>query len=651
MFEFVRKHTKLIMGVLFVLIIPSFVLFGIDSYTGFMSGAGKVASVNGVSITQTEWDEALRRETDRLRNANPGLDISLLDTPTFKYSVLERMVRDRVLAAAATDEHLSVSNERLAATLREDPAIANLRQPDGKLDMQAYERLLAQQGMTPEGFEALVRGDLSRQQVLEGVLGSSFSTPAQAGVTLNAFLEQRKVRLLHFAPAEHSASVTPTDADLQTYYQQHQGQYQAPETASVEYLVFDLDSLKKDITPSEEDLRTYYKQNEALLGKPEERRAAHILIAAAKDAPAAEREKAKARAEELLAKLRQNPASFADEARRSSQDDVSAAKGGDLGSFQRNRGRDSGLDPALVEAIFTLAKKGDISDVVETEFGYHILQLGDITAANLPPFEQVRAKLADDFRTQEAQKRFVIAAEDFRNGVYEQADTLAPTAEKLKLSLQRADNIGRTPAQGATGALASPQFLAALFNPGSIEKKENTEAIEIGPNQIAAGRLLSYQPAHARPFDEVKDQVRQAFIAQRAAELAAQQGQARLKEWNEKPDSATGLAAAIDLSRENTHQQPPQVVEAVLRADPAKLPTFVGVNLGADGYTIARIEQVLPRATPTPEQAAQELQRYTQAWTMVEGSSYYEELKTRYKAKITAPAPTLGAALQAPAGH
>ena len=641
MFEFIRRHNKLIMGVLFLLIVPSFVLFGVGDYTRFNEGASKVASVNGTAITQMEWDNAHRMETDRLRAANPSLDGSLLDSPALKYATLERLVRDRVMLAAANDEHLIATDARLAAELQQDPTISGLRRADGTLDMERYRQLLAQQGLTPEGFEANVRHDLSSRQVLGGVVESGFASQAQADVAMNAFLERREARVVRFTPAEFAAKVTPTDADLEAFYQANVARYQAPESVKIEYLVLDLEGVKKAVNVSEQDLRTYYEQNAASFGAPEERRASHILIVAPKDAPAAEREQAKAKAEQLLAQLRQAPDTFADVARQSSQDDASAPSGGDLGSFQR----DKGIDPVISQTTYALAKQGDISDVVESDFGYHIVRLTGIKAAAVPPFETMRAQLEDQFRTQEAQKQFSEMAEEFRNGVYEQSDSLQPMADKLKLPIHTADNVTRTPAANATGVLANTRFLDALFSADSLDKKRNTEALDVGGNQLVSGRVVTHSAAHARPFAEVRDDVRTAFVNQRGAEQARNEGQARLKAWTEQPATATSLPAPVTLSRDEPQGQPSQLVEAVLRADPSKLPAFVGVDLGGDGYAVAQVEKVLPHAEQTADLATQSRQRYEQLWGLAEAVSYYETLKARYKAQILVPRPEASSAL------
>ena len=635
MFDAIRKHNKIIMWILGLLVFPSFIFFGIEGYGRFNEGANKVAEVDGHAITQTEWDNAHRLEVDRARAANPTLDLNLLDSPVMKYASLERLVRDRVLAAAAQGEHLGVSDAALAAALEQDPAIAALRGPDGRLDMEGYKRLLAAQGLTPEGFEARMRSDLSMQQVLGGIATSELVSQANVDAAMNAFLERREVRVLRLAPKDFAARVSPTEAELQAYYKTHEAQYQVPESVNIEYIVLDLDSVKKAVNVSEQDLRTYYEQNAATLGTPEERRASHILIAAPKDAPAAEREKAKAKAEALLAEVRAAPKQFAEIAKKNSSDDVSAPSGGDLGWFQQQKG----TDPAIAQATFKLAKVGDISDLVQSDFGYHIIELTGIKPAKVPPFEQERAKLEDQLRTQQAQRQFTEMADSFTNGVYEQSDSLKPVADKLKLSIHTADGVTRNPAKDATGALASPKFLNALFGADALSNKRNTEAVEVGPNQLASGRVLAHTAAHAKPFAEVQDAVRTAFIAQRSAELAREDGQAKLKAWLAKPASATDLPAAIAVSRDAPQDQPAVLVEAVLRADPTKLPHFVGVDLGAEGYAIAQIDKVLPPVEQSAEQKAQNRTRYTQLWTLAEVRSDYDLLKARYKAKILVPMP------------
>jgi peptidyl-prolyl cis-trans isomerase D len=632
MFESIRKHSKIVMFLLFLLIIPSFVLVGIDS-NYFSEKSPVVARVDGEKINQTDWDNAHRMESDRIRAQSPSVDPKFLDTPQARYATLERMVRDRVLAAAAQKMHLVTTDARLARSLQDIPAIAQLRRPDGTLDAEAYRALVGAQGLTPEGFEANVRRDLSVNQVMGGVMSTAFGADAQVKLALDALYERREVQVARFKTEDFSSKVAVTDADLEAYYKAHPAQFQQTEQAAIEYVVLDIDSVRAGITLSDDDLRTYYKENVDRLAGKEERRASHILINATKDVPAADREKAKARATELLEQVRKIPASFADVAKKSSDDKSSAAQGGDLSFF----GRGAMVKP-FEDAAFAM-KKGDISDVVETDFGYHIIQLTDIKKPPTPSFEELRASMEKDLKQQQAQRKFAEVAEAFANSVYEQADSLKPIAEKLHLKLQTATGVTRTPAPGAQGPLANAKFLEALFAEDSLEKKRNTEAVEVGTSQMAAGRVTSYAPAKTLPLDEVRARVRTLYVAQKAAELARKEGEMQLAAWKSGSAPATGLGAAVEVSREQTHNLPRSVVDAALHAPAEPLPAWTGVDLGGEGYAVVKVNRVVPRQAPEAGRAAQERQQFAQWLMTAEGLAYYELLKQRFKVQIKTPRP------------
>ncbi len=631
MFDLVRKHTKVLMFLMFLLIIPAFVLVGLDGYNQFNSTDTKVASVAGRDITQSEWDFAHRNDSERLRASMPTIDPKLLDSPDARYATLERLVRERVLAEASEKARLATSDARLARELQRNPTIAALRGPDGKLDMERYRQLAASQGLTPDGFEARVRRDLSLRQVEAGVLTTGFTPRAVADVALGAFFEKRELQLARFPAGDYLSRITPTDAEIEAYYKANPQLFQAPESVAIEYVVLDLDTIKKTMVLNEQDLKSYYDQNVGRLSGKEERRASHILITAGKDMPAAEREKAKARAQALLAEVRKNPAQFAELAKKNSQDPGSAAAGGDLDFFVRGA-----MVKPFEDAAFAM-KKGEISDLVESDFGFHIIQLTDVKSPAPRSFDDLRAGIEADLKTQQAQRRFSEAAESFTNTVYEQSDSLKPVADKLKLEIRTASAVQRAAAAGAQGALASPNFLAALFSDDAVKKKRNTEAVEVGPNQLASGRVVSYAPARTLPLAEVLAQVREKVIATGAAELARKDGQARLAAWKASPAQLT--EKAIVVSRDQAQGLAPKVLDAALRADPTALPIQVGVDLGADGYAVINVKRIVSRAAPDDAAGKQAQDQVAQLWASAESQAYYEILKERFKVRINVPRP------------
>jgi peptidyl-prolyl cis-trans isomerase D len=633
MFDFVRKHTKIMMGLMFLLIIPSFVLFGIDGYNRFREGGDVVATVGDESISRAEWDANHKTEVDRLRAAMPNIDPKLLDSPSARYVTLERMVRERALAQASKDARLTTSDARLARDLQDNPAIASLRKPDGSLDMDRYRQLLGAQGMSPEMYEARLRNDIAVRQVELGITQTALVANTSADEALKAFFERREIQVANFKAQDFAAQVKPSDADIEAYYKANTTQFQAAEQAAVEYVVLDINAVRKSITLSEADVKSYYEQNAARLSGQEERRASHILITAAKTSSQEERDKAMSKAKELLQIVKQKPESFAEVARKNSQDPGSASNGGDLDFFARGA-----MVKPFEEAAFAL-KKGEISDVVTSDFGFHIIKVTDIKTPKQKSFDELRASLEDELKNQQARAKFAEAAELFTNLVYEQSDSLKPVAQKLKLEIQTANNISRVPAQGVSGALANPKLLAALFSPESVEQKRNTEAVEVGTSMLAAARISQYTAPRTLALDEVRPAVQYRLVAARSAELAKQAGADKLAAWQAKPESAS-LASPVTVSRNQSANVSPAVVDKALRADPAKLPLLMGVDLGEQGYAVVRVAKVVPRET-LENVKKQERAQYAQTWNQAESQAYGKLLQQRFKTSIKEAQPGL----------
>src|SRR5262245_42656465 len=607
MFEFVRTHTKLLQFVLVLLIFPSFVFFGIQGYSRFMDGgAATVAKVDGRAITRAEWDQAHQRQVERMRLQFPNVDVKLFDNAATRRETLENLVNERLLLAAAYQEQLTVGDERLRRIFVEDPQFAPYRNPDGTVN----PTILQAQGMTSKMFVEQLRQELAMQQVLRGVSGSGVAPAGVAGSALDALFQRRTIAYQRFDAKAYAAKVTPSDADLEAFHKAHEAEFTAPEQATIDYVVLDLDAVKKGITLADKDVHDYYEQNKkALYTVAEERRARHILIAADKDATADAKKKAKARAEGLLADVRKAPGSFAELAKKNSADSGSAAQGGDLDWSARG----GMVSKALEDAVFAL-KPGEIGPLVESEFGYHIVKLEAVRGGETKPFDAVRASIVDEVSRQQAAKKWAEAAEQFTNTVYEQADSLQPVIDKLKLD-RRSTTVQRRPPPGASGALASAKLLDAVFGNDNVRnKKNNTDAIEVGPNQLAAAHVTQYQPTRTLPLADVRDRVRERVIASRAAELARKDGEAKLAQVKGAAN-ATELPAKTTLSRQQRQDMPAAVVDAVLRADAGKLPVALGVDLGDEGYLVARIDAVLPRESLDD---APVRQQYGQAWAAAE---------------------------------
>ena len=620
MFDLIRKHNRIFMAVMLILILPSFVVFGIQGYQSFTDGSNApVAKVDGHRITQAEWDASHREQVDRMRAQVPNLDPKVFDSPAARAETLDLLVRDRVNAAAVVDLMINVPDTRLQRLFVTEPQFAGLRNPDGSVN----KTLLAAQGMSSEVFAERLRRDLAGQQVTSAISTSAMVPEAVKTQALDALLQQRRIRLVRQAIGDYLPKVQPTDADLEAYYKAHESDFRAAEQAQIEYVVLDLATIKRGITVPEEELRKFYEQNAARFTGAEERRARHVLVKADKDASADDKAKAKAKAEGLLAELRRNPATFADVARKDSDDPGSAAQGGDLDFFGRGA-----MVKAFEDAAFAL-KPGEISPVVQSDFGFHIIKLEAVRGGEKKPFEAVRAQIEDEARQQQAGKRWAEAAEQFSNMAYEQSDSLQPLVDKFKLE-KRAATVQRAPAPGAAGALASAKLLDAVFGNEAVKNKRNTEAVEVGANQLAAARVVQHQPARTQPLAEVREGVKQRVQQQQAEALAKKDGEALVAKLKADPNAASTLPAPALVSRAKAENLPRPVLDAVLAADASKLPAVVGVAVPGRGYAVAVIEAVLPRES-VPEADKALGQQLTQAWARAETEAYYQALKLRFR--------------------
>ncbi|MGF6806910.1 peptidyl-prolyl cis-trans isomerase D [Paraburkholderia sp. Clong3] len=631
MLDFFRNHQRLMMFMLILVILPGLGFVGIQGFRGFLDESANVASVNGHKITRVEYDDAMRQQIDRGRQMlGAKFDMKSFDTPERRRQMLDGMIEQRVLADETQRLHLSASDEAVRRALLSDPVISSLKNPDGSIDLDRYKQLLAMQGMTPDQYDERVRYNLAMQQLPASIEASAFTSKTLAQHLTELAQQQREVQGIAFHPHDYAAKIQPTDAQLQAYYDAHRNDFATPATATIQYLVMSPAALSASVQPSDADLKKYYDDNIAHFRTEGEVRASHILIAAPKDASAADKAKAKQKAEELLAQLKAHPDQFAQIAQRNSQDPGSASKGGDLGYF--GRGMIAG-GQAFDDAVFAL-KKDEISGIVQTDFGFHIIKVTDIKPAVTKSFDEVKDQIARELKTQLASKAFTDSSEGFTSLVYEKAKSLQPAADKFKLQIQTATVTPQPdPKLPPDSPLNNPKFLAAVFANDSVSAHNNTQAIDVGNNTLIAARVTDYKPAAVPAFDVVKDAVRQKVIAVQANEAAHKDGVAKLAEF-EKSKTTAGFSSPLKVSRNDAQGVPPAALSAIYKVDAQKLPAYVGVDLGDDGYAIYRVNQIVQPAATDAQHLAVAQQQIAQVDAQSQTEAYLKALRERSKVKF-----------------
>jgi len=625
MFDLVRNN-KRIVQIFLVLITLPFAFWGVESYVRNVDDSANIAKVGGRTISSQELATALREQQDRMRSQLGGkVDPAMFESAQMRRAVLDSLVTQRLLAEQARTAKLAVGNEQLIQFIASVPSL----QENGRFSKERYEALVAAQGMSKEMFEARLRQDMAVQQLILPVTEASIAGQVAAGRWLTAQLEQREISQAVLIPASYSGQVTLAADAVQKYYEANRMQFELPEQVRAEFLVLSRDALAAQAVIGDDEVKAYYQSHADSYKQGEMRRASHILIRVAKDAPEAEAKVAKAKAEDILSQLKKAPADFAKLAKQSSQDPGSAEKGGDLDWFGRGA-----MVKGFEEAAFSL-KENQISDVVRSDFGFHIIRVTGVRPARAKPLEEVKLELQAELKREFGMKKYAEAAEAFGNIVYEQSDSLKPAAEKWKLELRQTQWLvkgGKLPPPFDNAKLA-----AALFSDDGLKNKRNSEAVEVAPGTLVSARVLEHKPAALQPLEAIKSDIEKQLIQEEAIKLAIKDGEDKLARLAKGEVLALKWSPSVSVSRSAAPQGlPPESLSAVFKANPGKLPSHVGVAFPGQGYALYRITAVKPgnNNLKGDQRAGALAQQYARLVAEEEFVAWMSTLKDKYPVEI-----------------
>jgi len=578
MFDFVHEKKRVVQFVLLLIILP-FAFWGVDSYR--KSGGGEsLASVNGDKIGAQEFDNAMRQQQQRMREvAGPSFDQAIFEKPEIKHQILEGLVAQHLLGSEARKSGLTVTDEQLAEVIAGIGAF----QKDGKFDKQQYETVLGGQGMSPPVFEARVRQELSSRQLTDAYNQNGYASNIVADNLIRLNEQQRVVSVAKFDLESIQKQIKVDAAAVDDYYKKNQGEFKMPERAKVEYVIFSSESLMSQVAVDDAEIKKYFDEHQSEFGTQEQRQASHILITVSAQASDADKKVAKEKAEQVLQKVKQSPASFAALAKEYSQDPGSAANGGDLGMF----GHGTMVKP-FEEAVYKL-KVGEISDLVQSDFGYHIIKLTAVKAAKTQALSEVKGFIAQRLKAQKASDKFAELAEKFSNTVYEQSDSLKPAADLVKASVQQGGwlNKGLSP-----GGVWTDKVLQAVFSDDVLKNKRNTTAVEVAPNTLLSARVVEYQAATVRPLAEVSAGIQKKLQHQQAVDMVAKQGGDLLSHLQHGEKANANWQPVQTITRAQHAGLDVELAQLVFKVSSAKLPAYVGLPQAQNGFALARIDAI-----------------------------------------------------------
>lgn len=572
MLDAIRKHTQgwLAKAILAIITVP-FALFGIDSYLNQAGGNVAVATVAGEKISVQEFSNSIENVRNRLQSEGQKVDAAMLDSPLLKQSVLDGLITRRLVNKEVQRAHFRISDEQLNQHILSMPEF----QDNGKFSEDLYQKTLQQNKLTAAKFESSIRNDMVTQQARDGVAKLAFAPKAIAEKALQFAFQQREVSTVEVKAADYIKQVTVTPEQVKQYYEQHKDKFKVPEQVKLEFALLSAAGLMGQVSVSDQEVKEFYDANAAKFQGDEQRQASHILINYGQDKQAA-----KAKALDILAQVKKNPKGFEEQAIKHSQDTGSATKGGDLGSF----GRGAMVKP-FEDAVFAM-KVNQISDLVESEFGYHIIKLNGITGQS-SSFDQMKPQIKAELIFQKAQAKYAELSEDFSNMVYEQSASLAPVAQKFNLQLQTTAWMSR---EDGAKFFKNDKLMTMAFSDEVLKEKRNSEAVEVSPNNLVSVRVVEYKPQAPRSFDEVKGGIEAVLKLEQAVKLATEKGAstlAKLKSGDAK--EALDWISPVTVDRKNAQGLSNSVMNQVFKINTDTLPAYAGFMDENKAYVIVKV--------------------------------------------------------------
>jgi peptidyl-prolyl cis-trans isomerase D len=570
--------------VLGLLAVP-FLFFGMESYMRAVP-QDAVAVVGDDEISTSEFQTEFARHRAELRQRlGDDYDDIATNQPTYRREFLERMIDELLLRQHTEKLGLVVSDRVIADILRDVPQF----QVDGRFSPEAYRMALSAAGMTPRSFERDLREDVLSRMVPGALADSIVVTETEIDRYISLQNQTRQIALVDIPAERFHEDIEITDADVEAYYQDNLHAFTSEERVSLAYVELRGDDLLTDVTLEEDELRQRYEAARQRYLTPEARRASHILVETT-----AERDDFAAHqlAEELRARIEAGE-DFAELAAEYSDDFVSRDDGGDLGWIEPDD-----MVEAFEDALYGLEEPGDLSEPVETRFGWHVIRLDEIRPPEGMSFEEAREEILDEYIERQREDLYIELSERMVDLVFADDSSLEPLADQLGLEIRRTELFSRA---GGSGIAADSQVVDAAFSDLVLLDRAVSDPIELTRNHMVAVQVDEHFPAEPRPLAEVEEDIRARILDQRAADMARELAQTVADAAGTDGGDLTAAAEAEALTLDelaavgrNDFQHGPDFIQQLFRLpDPGDTPQ-VHVLPRRGGYAVVRLEAVRP---------------------------------------------------------
>lgn len=594
MFNLIEKNQALVKGIMLA-VIAAFVLWGIGGYLGMSGDDGYIAKVGKTKIYSRDIDAAIEQNPQN----------------TDKMQVLFGLINRQLLITHFDSYHMSASNAELQQQISSIPLFLD----NGKFSAKKYEDFLKQRLMTAEQFQT----EISKQILLDQTLNffkTTYFTSAGFNQQFTKLLSrQRSVSTYVIDPAQFYTQIKISDKEISDYYQQNIAQFTLPEQAKFQYLTLVAETIAKNIKPTDAEINKYLTDHKTATSQVD---VSHILFAVPATADAAAKSQIKAKAEKILAEVKANPSKFASLAKQYSEDPISAKNGGDLGYFSK------GVMVKPFEDVAFSLKPGQISQLVETQYGYHILKMNNVKQLDNSALKATAiAALQKQQSTTILQKQL----EQLNDLTYNQPGSLEPAAKKLGLAIQTSGWIRKGE---SNGEFANPKIQQAVFNKDVTVSHNNSEVVNLGDGGYSVYRVLEYKPAQTQTLDQTKEQIINQLKLKEASALAYKQGQTNINNLqNGKLQLSFGPTENITLLGQSKIASP-MAVKQIFSVNLTKTPAYTGSVNDKGAFVIYKInsENIDPKLDA---QNTHLLDQFNQNNAMLDLGAYLGYLRTKYE--------------------
>ncbi|AOE49347.1 SurA N-terminal domain-containing protein [Kangiella sediminilitoris] len=526
-----------IMKFVMFIIIVFFIGAGYFGANMFGGDPNRIAEVDGVSISsqrvQSQIDQMRQRDGQAFEQRYP----TEASREQLRQTIAQQLINSEVIVAGVARAGFAASEEQVKEWIRTN----EIFQINGEYSARQAREILRQNGMSEDRLAEMAREEIAREQLQNGLTSSGFALSNEVATLYRLQEQSRDVRVLRVPISAFTESVDFGDEAINEYYQNNQSQFQQPEQINLKYVRLSVENLieenKSDVT--EEQIEAFYEAQKSNYQEVGEIQVAHILIDNSV-------ENAKSKAEQLLEQLKQG-ADFAQLAEENSSDTFSAENGGQLDWVdaveQSDESAGTGWAPEFEQAALSLESRGDISDIVETSFGFHIIKLLDKRPGSTTPLEEVRDDIITELAEEAATEEFYEKESKLNEMLFEYGDDIQKFAEQVGLTVEETGLFSR---QSATGVAAEPALLEKAFTAQVIDSTDVSDEIELGNKDIIYVTATDYKAESVKPLEEVKAQIVATLTQQKAAE-AAEEFASNVMDALKSGDSVDDMVSSKEL--------------------------------------------------------------------------------------------------------